>query len=436
MEDNNNIEDFFNRSLEGFDQSPSSSVWENISSQLDVPIPFWQKYFFHILSCGLAIGMIGMAFYIFSLRTDIESLRIAMDSQEEYEEESMSKDDQLIALNQLNQNLKDELNAGLNSNSELKQEISDLRKEIGILKRNLKTAQVEIYSTQLANIEKVSTGYEASELVSKEHLTAPDEGETEISANDRVLSTGFSTLESKKLESIADLNIKSRSAEEVTNYKRLKFHFPEAFMQRPTFYEQYVPNFKYGVTASLIGTGTDVSSGLFPGYSVGGSLQVELLKHVWLTFDGRYNKNFYVMDFNGSNPEEEVNFPRPRSIDENIRRVDVENSYLDFPMGISCQIPVSKKNSIYINPGFSWQLYLPQQYTYNTAMNDFIPYSESSYVVYFGSLFLNTGVERKISEKMRFQLGFWAEQGLADYGAEDRRIVNYGLKSTLFFQTK
>ncbi|MFK7934314.1 MAG: hypothetical protein AB8G22_12450 [Saprospiraceae bacterium] len=54
----NNLEDFFNRSLESFNDEPSDLVWEGIDRRLARPIPFYhQKIFWLMNSIWLAIVM-------------------------------------------------------------------------------------------------------------------------------------------------------------------------------------------------------------------------------------------------------------------------------------------------------------------------------------------------------------------------------------------
>ena len=227
-----------------------------------------------------------------------------------------------------------------------------------------------------------------------------------------------------------------KSAGMVTNFKRLKYNFPSYYFGSYLTQRKLNPIFKYGFTASLIGTKTDVTSNLDPGYNAGLSLEMQLFRKFWLTSGIRYNRNNYMMEFKGQNPVKESRFPTPRSLNYKFDMVHVKNSFIDFPFGLSFNLPISRKNSIFINPGISWQFYLPQKYIYNTIDNGQFDYSENRYFMYFGSAFMNAGIERKISDNRSFQFSFWAEKGLSQYGFENRQIMNYGLKATLYFSSQ
>lgn len=74
MDNNNNIEDFFNNSMDQFNDGPPDSVWDNIGNRLDNDkIPFYKGFkFWAILAVICLIG--GFILYAVSTQKKINSL--------------------------------------------------------------------------------------------------------------------------------------------------------------------------------------------------------------------------------------------------------------------------------------------------------------------------------------------------------------------------
>ena len=114
--------------------------------------------------------------------------------------------------------------------------------------------------------------------------------------------------------------------------------------------------------------------------------------------------------------------------------VNTSNYYFDIPVGIKWNIPLrNSRSDFYLHTGVAWQFYLPQNFTYVTENDIPVNFKEQRYFAYFGTIFLNPGIEREINPKLRYNLSLWAEKGLTDFGLENRDVLNIGIRAGLLF---
>jgi RNA polymerase sigma-70 factor (ECF subfamily) len=72
MSDQNNIEDFFNRSLDNFDEQPSEQVWQGVVQRLEVSLPFWKTWQFWSWLTGAAVFGVSLLIYHFNVNQKID----------------------------------------------------------------------------------------------------------------------------------------------------------------------------------------------------------------------------------------------------------------------------------------------------------------------------------------------------------------------------
>jgi len=421
MDDNNNIEEFFNNSLEGFNESPSENVWKEISGRLISPTPLWKRLLWPFITALLLLTIGCITIYTYSLRQQLnqsnqdfaaQSLVIAIQSEKirEFEASTVNLQIENAAMNR-------EINTILTKSKTSKSTHKNWNSPLSI--RHLSTInafdKIEIAPNFQADRKVYLQNFIGNRTKSSNQSSA------EYSATTKTESADLSPIQDLAFSSL--IKTQDGSAESLTRHKGLNYTLPILPFGNPNTLTNSRPKFKYGITASLVGTKTDVTSSLSAGFNAGLALEMRLYRKLWLTSGIRYNRNTYMMEFIGQNPIEEKNFPTPRSLDFTYDRVDVQNSFFDFPFGINLNLDVSKKNSLFINPGISWQFYLPQKYTYNTTNNGQFDYSENRYFMYFGSAFLNAGFERRLSGNRSLQLSLWAEKGISQYGIENRQII-------------
>lgn len=88
---NNKMEEFFRKSLEQFNDSPSDLVWEDINTRLDADLPFyhnWTSWLKQILPVLVAMGIVGIAYFqinqkVEGLENQIATLQETLDQQNE-----------------------------------------------------------------------------------------------------------------------------------------------------------------------------------------------------------------------------------------------------------------------------------------------------------------------------------------------------------------
>ncbi|GLR19277.1 outer membrane beta-barrel protein [Portibacter lacus] len=435
MKDNNNIEDFFKHSLEGFNDVPSDQVWKNIDGELGNSSNIWKRNLLGFLSVSLGIALLCLACYSYNLKqelnTKIDQLNSSQHTINTYHSENLSLNKEVKLLNQeINEIKVSDENANI-------KKIVPASTEQYTSSQNTRSHNKTIYDiNQSRNFNENINLHAINDSVDSNFTDASiltDEANSRQNYAESLDRENSKLAISELRKTRTQITIPEKSASQLTKDKKLKFLNPNLTFNGIESANYSTGNIKYGLTGSILGTGTEVTSGLNPGFSAGLEMEMKLYKQLWFTTDLRFNRNNYVMEFMGVNPQQESDFPTPRTLSATFNNVDVQNSYFDFPVGLSYNIALGKNNVFFVNPGFSWQFYLPQKFIYNTVENDRVLYSEERYFVYFGSAFLNIGVERKISKNNIFQLGLWAEKGLEDYGIENRNIMNYGLKVSLLF---
>jgi len=437
MSDKNNIEDFFNNSLDGFDREPRDLVWENLDERLDMPLPFWKTpHFWGFTTAALLVTLGLLSYFSVTRMNDLQA-----------------KNQVLVAKKlTLTQELKDcsasVENSGLTSKTKAKQNgigLSKNESEIQNLNNQLsyQNAKIAFLNTELSNVKKELNQFktfEKSEVARKAFAFKNNEDVSKIVENQERQEKKLAPEIGSKSKELPLLPFKRNLLLDLgqRNEKCLNSLFVKTSLDKNTkplisSKKVFRPDFRFGVTAGTITTFTELNSTQELGWNGGLSLNLQLLENFGLTGEIKYNRNHYGVSLETSNQFLSTSFPHANLINRSIKIVSVSNYYFDLPIGLKFSKKIEKlRGSLYVNPGVAWQLYLPQQFVYDTA-DEFISLSDDRYFAYFGSAFLNIGFEKKINRNLTYQLGFWGEKGLVEYGLEGRNITNLGIKGTLFF---
>jgi len=467
-EDYNDMQEFLKNSMEQFNSSPSSDVWENIDSQLSASMPFYKKWFFWgaLALSLLLITLFGTTFNLY----------------------------------QTNQDLLIKSNAALEENLLLHKEIDQLNNSLSRTQSNLdreQTARLEIESQLKSNspINQADRHYVSNSQLINKDITKNVDGLTQqftshrfrASMSDNVNSPFFprSTLHgpeesvlsnniilNKPLDheevemrdlwtkSIPPLSLKSlahttsnTSSSSINSMPPpLESSFKEkdiwmrklelqSLLQNIKSSLSFDPSFetpkgwhwyRFGILTGVHTTWTDLGKQWDAGYTVGLSNEVILNKKLGLTFDFRYNSQQYRFDVNDSNINSISDYPRAPSA-QSIEDIEVKSRYFDLPIGLSYAVPLSRKLKLRINPALAWQVYLPQKYEYNIGENVKFGNVEERYFLYLGSAHLNLDIERKLNADVAWRIGLWGEVGLIPLGIERRKIRMFGIKSAIIF---
>ncbi len=438
MADKNNIEDFFNNALDGFDREPSDHVWDGVVEQMETPPPFWRMPMFWGFATAALLLFSGFLFYHNSIQNELAVL--------------LEKNEILLAeKNELETNWKNCSKHTLELEKDLGEVLVSNKAQSKFVKSKAKRVEELIANrnSQIADLQSL-----VNDLIAGNRILESKESHwAAIEAAQRSNQQSFDNINKKDEESSAKLvaiwkekfaalppkemeNVESRYARFSKKYPtQMKINLGNADSRVIGVMPKYVlkPKFRLGLTGGTFTTFTDVDASKDPGYSAGISTQLQLIENFGLTADFRYNFQFYNVDLNGVNAGLENTFPHTAFINQNLESISVTNNYFDLPVGLSFNIPTKKNASFYVNPGVSWQLFLPQKFSYNTPNQNSIGLIENRYFLYFGSAFLNAGIERGLNDNLRWQLGLWAEKSLIDLGLERRSTLHLGLRGAVYF---
>jgi len=160
-------------------------------------------------------------------------------------------------------------------------------------------------------------------------------------------------------------------------------------------------------------------------------------KEKWsLTHSIEFNEQEYsVKTDSGALPRSILEqYPDSPGAYADVRSVKSRATYFDTQLGIKYQKPSKKGNTIYfVNPSVVWQLYLPQEFNYELIQAQDLLVERRDYVGYLGSVNLQFGIERSLNEKTHFQMALFAEKSLVDLGFDNQNLTLVGLRSSILF---
>lgn len=433
MSDKNNIEDFFNNSLDGFDREPRELVWENLNERLDVPLPFWKTP--HFWGFTTAALLIAFGFLSYFSVTEMNALKT---KNQVLFAEKLTLTKELKDCSDASENLgltsktkAEKSSVALSKNESklknLNNKLSAQNAEIAFL--NSKLSQVKKELNQIKTLQKQEAARQKLAFENKKNTTDILENQEQKTGVEIGLKNAELSPLPFKSNLLPDLSQRNEK------YLNSLFVKTNSDNSKPLLDSKkaFRPDFRFGVTAGTITTFTELNSTQELGWNGGLSLNIQLLENFGLTGEIKYNLNQYGVSLENSNQSLSTGFPHANLINRSIKIVSVSNYYFDLPVGLKFNKKIEKlRGSLYFNPGVAWQLYLPQQFVYDTA-DEFISLSDDRYFAYFGSAFLNVGFEKKINRNLTYQLGFWGEKGLVKYGLEGRNITNLGIKGTILF---
>ena len=439
MEENNNMEEFFKRSLEQFDEVPSDNVWNNVSDRLTLEAK-WYDPILTVLKSALpfliAFLMIG-AYHLYiqnsltnyktelseaksiienlqtenkgylSQITGIEQLKsdfLENINDKKLEIETLTKENKLISFS-YNQLLKTS-NNNRNSNDQLT--LQNLRNEIRILEERIQLKDAEILAFKSNhNYESLSPSNRTTELFCSQFKYLPRVRSNRIINQNHLLSVN-------KPNSVTP-NAPSQT-EDISNirYKR----------------------FKFGLKARYFNTLVKDSRLVNPGFSQGIRAEYMFGKKWGVTGDLLYNQRTYtIASSQGSfSPESLKNYPGGVDQKLNVNNISARTRYFDASLGIK-YIPNfgTNKTNFFINPSVVWHLYLPQDYQFGLTQESDIHYTQRTYLAYLGSGNLNVGFERKINSSLHFQVSLWGEQSFIPLGYERQYVSMFGASTSILF---
>lgn len=432
-EDDKRMEEFFRQSMDKFDDSPSRDVWGEVSDRIasEETLMTKSKRWFRNALPFLALFFLFTAASLYSYAT-ITKLK--------------SQNSSLLIENE---QLHHSISILNEDNATLKKTTTKLQNDLTIIRQEKKNIEFDIETSQkaLANaIYQNSKLTQEFKLANILHLDYEKQLQTCMNQlEDYTLLSNNSKNQNKRLKE-SSLNPLSTHLAKGPILSKTNDPMERLLKQQTNKYKQYVEDeeeikffdlkYRYGITGRGFNTFVKNSNQINFGKSYGFIHELYLGRRWSLNHAVQYNEQEYTLESDRNGLSEEIlkNFPDNPSAYANVSSVKAQAKYLDTHLGFKYQIPNKKKTgSYYISPSAVWQLYLPQEFSYNLVQAQDLLVQKRGYVGYFGSINLEFGMEKYLSEKMRFQLSIFAEKSLIELGHDKQNITLLGIKSSVLF---
>ena len=454
---NNKLEDFFNQSINQFDDSPSDAVWAGLQERLDNDMTIWdkvstiiRKYFPYL------ILLLGLTTYHFFAQNKINSFEEKIDK---YNTENTLLSNQLKACGDQSttlisnfestaeqlelstakiQNLQHDLTA---SNALSKTLQNRLAYNASILKtykeqtESLKNT-VTFLSTPTSQPEIISSSIANSRPVSNRTATTPDEQNRKTI----IYKNNFGKPVSKYTPPLTS-RLPTFSLRRPANLAPRVLLAPNALSRIIPFIDTDEKAFKSrlrgGIELKAFHSISNTSNTLNFGHT--GGIRLEWVLGEKFSFTGNIShvdQEYRVSNSNNPIPIQQLlEFPEGTSFGLDVNEINVENHYFEFPIGIKFPIKTYGDNlKIYANPSVVWQFHLPQKFEFNFTSNDKYEFKNKQYFGYLGSVQMAIGLEKAIHPNIVWQLGIYGEKSLVEFGAEHQHFSAIGLTSSFLFQ--
>lgn len=470
MSKRNNIEDFFNNSLDGFNERPSDQVWSGIEEMLEVKVPFWKTWKFWGWVSGISFLVIGLVSYQVVLNQkmttlitqntvlleqnqlltqEIEQTKLVL---KQTEKEVQTKEKILNSVKDFNASetkINHNTSVGENAKeqiyfvSEFAKEQSDFSVSSWI--DNRKNTNISTF----AEANRIKKEREMTEVWQME-LSEPVQAEVAEAQNVIIKDLVPNSIESKDqltegnwakkipLKSLSGISkhrhfLPNPAAYQRTNLALIKAGYivPEEMkLKKPDF----TPSLRLGLTGSVFGSISNIPNSMNVANNNGLILEWQAFRNFGFTGGLRYTELAYEVRLDADNQDLLQAYPNTENINLSVETISATHHYLDLPIGIIWKIPIGNKdNKLYVNPSVAWQFYLPQTFKYETFDKTTISTQNNRLYAYFGSTILSFGYEQKIKKGLRLQMGIWAESSFVEYGLDNRSGTNLGASATLIF---
>ncbi len=486
MEDKHkNFESFVRGEVGKFSGGPSDALWDNIAGRLDAddavasPAPtdtpastgIWNRWTASILGILLLL-LLGLGFYSFTAYQDIQTLQNTLDQQTI----ANAKLQQNIAhLTETCANAKNI--ASINTNNQASSKTTAQNESITNNNRtSTTTAKNESItnnrpSTKQGSIQATNTPSNRGLTPSQTHYKGGDftsnkrpiivkqssiasnldknannsfnEANTHTTSNKSVAPHSNKYSQEENTDNLINTTLKVNATVTTTSNKWVPLQaishelgwelMPYFQRNRQSKKVEHFKRFMFGVTAQPYATFTDLGFHQLGGFNVGLEAEYLLYKSFWLYGQARFNFHEYqVLVDEQTNLQALESYPQLKNT-QNLKGILGRSYVFDFPLGLKWKYQLSRNNRFFVSGALSWQLYLPQKFTY--AFDDLSTkeYTEPTYFLYLGSSHLGMGLEKKINSKLYYQVGISFENSFIPLGIEQRKITNWGFRHTLLF---
>jgi len=451
---NENMEEFFRNSLDKFDDKPSDAVWSSLDQRLeeDKPNSFVKKWFKYIFPISLLL--LGGSILFWHQNGVIKDYK-----------------NELITIKDKNSALKNEINQIKSSNiqhqsqeNEIVATIEEKEKYTTEVKTSFLTRIDTVYIVKYLPSETQNTWsyaqgkntLNASTSIYNNQLDQfPDKlsysKASPTGQNTRIILETPNTLSwgsHKKSGLLYSLNSSGSlipevklariiSSKENRKKKEIKggpiIVVQDDIWGRPDFY--YKAGFSMNLLSSLIG---DYFSASSTGFGYGLTQEIGLSTRVAITSGAKFTHQEYTLSNNGLPLEmSQVNsFPRQDNYPNRIVKAEVENKFIEIPLGLKYDFYRDSNKTFFLNPAVKFSLHKPQQFSYFLSENRFEIFSTDNRFAYLNAINLAVGVEKNINPFMCYQVSLGYDYSLEPIGIEHQTINSLYLRANLLFGKK
>jgi len=419
---NKNMEQFFRNSLDNFSERPSEMLWDRLEERLDEEKPpgflAWLKF---LLPCIFLLGFTGLFLSQRKILNDYKS--------------------QISELIRHNDKLRSEVEAS-----------AALESRISI--PNITEEEVPddepIVQVNVRDRYKFGEGILAREVHSELSLgaTPPKSSRNVISERSALLA--ISSLPSVSFsEDLLTSSLSTTLFQEIRLSKRHQDHSkrkrkkipdgPIIVKQgepwgQPGFYYRIGPSLK--IQTTLKGELFSASS---IGMSYGMAQEFGLTSRFAFTLGlSRAFQEYTLNNSSGITLRDELveNFPQAEDYGSQITSIEVENKFLEMPIGAKYDFYQDNIKSFFVNPTVKWSLHDPQFIRYYLTENRVHNYQGNRRFGYLNSIGLAMGIEKRISRNIRYQMSLGYEHAVEPVGEERQKLNSVNLNFNLLFGSK
>lgn len=441
-EKNNNMEEFFQRSLAQFDEVPSNQIWDKIDKRLDNDQKWYANlftWFKTLVPLLLALLMIG-AYHLYSsnkINSNQNSLLSAQQTIQKLEKENQ----RLSILNNQNSERINSYAAQVQSNEKqynvLNNQLVDLKASFQNNQKAFKTQSSfdeNAYSDLLVLYEN-----QTKDIVAlKKKNNTNSELSNRLEANNIMGSkqANYDKHFSYLIPKISNYYYPIKDILIIKRFEGLHNNKDQESLNKDFTNKLKRNKFRFGINARYFNTLVESSNLVNPGFSWGLRAEYNLRNKWFITSDLHYNDQVYSVDpgVGGFSTESLKKYPLGIDDRNSVKNISTRTKYFDYNLGIKYLInPANNKFNFYLNPSIVWQLYLPQEYTYGLVQANDLFHTQREYTAYLGSGNLKFGLEKNLNERMLFQLNLWAEQSFIELGYDKKYVTMFGLGSSILF---
>lgn len=450
---NENMEEFFKNSLDKFSDDPSDSVWHDLDKRLeqDKPKGFLMNWLKYILPAALLLFSLS-AMYVYQLKllseyktqlativNENKDLRLELVSQNNASSANLEQD-KIVQTEYAQQ-------TSIINQTKLKRDTvfivkyREQQQNINWLSAvQIPTIDFSVYTTNRVLLDQFN--HPVSDLVGAARFENQESSDRTPFLLTTVIQEGPLASLASEDPVFAKMKFAPKSK---SNRKRKKKKLGLFEAQgpiiidksdpwgRPEFY--YRAGLSFNVLNSLKGEQFSNSS---IGFGYGLMQEIGLTSRFAVTSGIMQNIQEYALSNNGLPLDENdiSKFPNQENLNTDIIRAEVQNRFVEIPVGVKYDFYQDNQKSLFISPGVKWSIHKPQEFNYYLAENRFSSFSTNQKFGYLNAIHFALGIEKIINPSITYQVSLGYDYNLEPIGIEQQRLNSMYLKCNLLFGKK